>query len=126
MKFNGFAAMLPGVCSSTAYADEQIVRFGIEAALPPFSFKTAEGVITGLDHDKGNALFLTTDAGKGFALMGPDFIDKDNFGEGVGIATRKGHQFLADKMNNAPAVLRTNGKYEEMQSRYFKFDIYGH
>ncbi|WP_409299432.1 ABC transporter substrate-binding protein [Pseudomonas sp. KCJK8993] len=37
-------------------AAEKTLRFGIEAAYPPFAFKTAEGKIAGFDYDIGNAL----------------------------------------------------------------------
>ncbi len=69
--------------------------------------------------------FLKTDAGKGFALVGPDFTDKKYFGEGAGIAVRKGDTALAEKINNAIAAIRANGKYKEVQDKYFKFDVYG-
>ncbi|MDH4612722.1 ABC transporter substrate-binding protein [Pseudomonas sp. BN102] len=69
--------------------------------------------------------FLKTDAGKGFALVGPDFTEKKYFGEGAGIAVRKGDKALAEKINNAIAAIRANGKYKEVQDKYFKFDVYG-
>lgn len=39
-----------------AHADEDSLRIGIEAAYPPFSFKTPEGNVSGFDYDIGNAL----------------------------------------------------------------------
>ncbi len=69
--------------------------------------------------------FLKTDAGKGFALVGPDFTDEKYFGEGQGIAVRKGDKALADKISAAILAIRANGKYQEVQSKYFQFDIYG-
>ncbi|MEL7549158.1 ABC transporter substrate-binding protein [Pseudomonas protegens] len=42
-------------CSSL-FAAEKTLRLGIEAAYPPFAFKTAEGKIGGFDYDIGNAL----------------------------------------------------------------------
>ncbi|GLZ87800.1 ABC transporter substrate-binding protein [Pseudomonas sp. BN414] len=69
--------------------------------------------------------FLKTDAGKGFALVGPDFNEKKYFGEGAGIAVRKGDTALAEKINTAIAAIRANGKYKEVQDKYFKFDVYG-
>ncbi|MFC5697407.1 ABC transporter substrate-binding protein [Pseudomonas sp. GCM10022186] len=69
--------------------------------------------------------FLKTDAGKGFALVGPDFNEKKYFGEGAGIAVRKGDKALAEKINTAIAAIRANGKYKEVQDKYFKFDVYG-
>ena len=42
--------------SFLAHADEDSLRIGIEAAYPPFSFKTPEGNLSGFDYDVGNAL----------------------------------------------------------------------
>jgi arginine/ornithine transport system substrate-binding protein len=69
--------------------------------------------------------FLKTDAGKGFALVGPDYTEQKYFGEGAGIAVRKGDKALADKITAAIAAIRANGKYKEVQDKYFTFDVYG-
>lgn len=69
--------------------------------------------------------FLKTDAGKGYALVGPNFNEKKYFGEGAGIAVRKGDTALADKFSAAIAGIRANGKYKEVQDKYFDFDVYG-
>jgi arginine/ornithine transport system substrate-binding protein len=69
--------------------------------------------------------FLKTDAGKGYALVGPDFNEKKYFGEGAGIAVRKGDTALADRITAAIAGIRANGKYKEVQDKYFAFDVYG-
>jgi arginine/ornithine transport system substrate-binding protein len=69
--------------------------------------------------------FLKTDAGKGFSLVGPAFTDKNYFGEGKGIAVRKGDKVLAEKISTAIATIRANGKYKAVQDRYFQFDVFG-
>lgn len=69
--------------------------------------------------------FLKTDAGKGYAFVGPQLTDEKYFGEGVGIAVRKGDSALAGKFNDAIAAIRANGKYKQVQDKYFKFDVYG-
>ena len=69
--------------------------------------------------------FLKTDAGKGFALVGPDFTDRQYFGEGQGIAVRKGDKALADRISAAILAIRANGKYQEVQDKYFQFNVYG-
>ena len=69
--------------------------------------------------------FLKTDAGKGFAFVGPAFTDVKYFGDGVGIAVRKGDKAELDKLNAAIAAIRENGKYKQIQDKYFDFDIYG-
>ena len=69
--------------------------------------------------------FLKTPEGKDFALVGPDFNDPKYFGNGAGIAVRKGDKATAEKFSNAIAALRENGKYKEVQDKYFAYDIYG-
>ena len=68
--------------------------------------------------------FLKTDAGKGFAFVGPAFTDVKYFGDGVGIAVRKGDA-LKEQINTAITAIRENGKYKQIQDKYFDFDIYG-
>lgn len=68
--------------------------------------------------------FLKTDAGKGFAFVGPAFTDAKYFGDGIGIAVRKGDA-LKDKISAAILAIRENGKYKQVQDKYFDFDIYG-
>lgn len=42
--------------SSPLFAADKPLRIGIEAAYPPFAYKTPEGKIAGFDYDIGNAL----------------------------------------------------------------------
>ncbi|TIT28234.1 MAG: transporter substrate-binding domain-containing protein, partial [Mesorhizobium sp.] len=46
-------------------------------------------------------------------------------GPGVGIALQKGNKELADKLDAAIDALRANGKYKEINDKYFAFDVYG-
>jgi polar amino acid transport system substrate-binding protein len=46
-------------------------------------------------------------------------------GEGAGIAIRKGETDLAAKFNAAIDAIRANGKYKEINDKYFTFDAYG-
>ena len=69
--------------------------------------------------------FLKTDAGKGYAFVGPSFTDVKYFGEGIGIAVRKGDKENLDRINAAIAAIHANGKYKEIEKKYFNFDIYG-
>ena len=69
--------------------------------------------------------FLNTDDGKGFEFIGPDFSDPKWFGEGAGIAIRKGSGDLRDKLNQAIETIRSNGTYKSIQDKYFDFDVYG-
>jgi arginine/ornithine transport system substrate-binding protein len=38
---------------------------------------------------------------------------------------RKGDTALADKITAAIAAIRANGKYKQVQDKYFSFDVYG-
>ena len=72
-----------------------------------------------------NEGFLKTDNGKDFAFVGPSFTDPQYFGEGAGIAVRKGDSELLGKLNGAIQAIRANGRYQQIQDKYFDFDIYG-
>jgi polar amino acid transport system substrate-binding protein len=43
----------------------------------------------------------------------------------IAIALRKGDTALAEKLNTALAAIRANGKYAEINAKYFPFDIFG-
>lgn len=47
------------------------------------------------------------------------------FGEGAGIAVRKGETALVEKFNAAIKAIRANGKYKAINDKYFPFDVYG-
>ncbi len=69
--------------------------------------------------------FLKTDAGKDYAFIGPPLLKSEWFGDGAGIALRKGNEELRGKLNQAIQTLRTSGKYQEIAAKYFDFDVYG-
>lgn len=69
--------------------------------------------------------FLKTDAGKGYSFVGPAFTDAKYFGDGIGIAVRKGDKANLDRINAAITAIRANGTYKQIQDKYFNFDIYG-
>lgn len=43
----------------------------------------------------------------------------------IGIAVRKGESALVEKFNAAIQAIRENGKYAEINEKYFPFDVYG-
>ncbi len=69
--------------------------------------------------------FLETDAGKDYEFVGPDFSDPKYFGDGAGIALRKGEEDLLKMFNAAIEAIRANGTYKAIQDKYFDFDVYG-
>ncbi|NML73301.1 ABC transporter substrate-binding protein [Rhizobium sp. S-51] len=52
-------------------------------------------------------------------------VDVEINGPGAGIAVRKGETALAEKFNAAIKAIRANGKYKEINDKYFDFDVYG-
>ena len=69
--------------------------------------------------------FLKTPQGKSFGFTGPSYVDAKYFGEGAGVAFRKGDTALREDFNRAIAAIRANGAYQKIQDVYFNFDIYG-
>ncbi|WP_299624845.1 ABC transporter substrate-binding protein [Pelagibius sp.] len=69
--------------------------------------------------------FLKTDSGKDFEFVGPDFTDPQYFGQGAGIAIRKGEDELQQMLNAAIDAIRANGVYKSIQDKYFNFNVYG-
>ena len=69
--------------------------------------------------------FLETEDGAGWEMVGPGFTDPKYFGDGAGIAVRKNNQDLVDKFNAAIAAILANGKYAEINAKYFDFNVYG-
>ncbi len=68
---------------------------------------------------------LNTDDGKNAEFVGPDYTDSKWFGDGIGIAVRKGDDELLDMLNKAIDQIRADGTYQKINAKYFKFDVYG-
>jgi len=69
--------------------------------------------------------FLKTDAGKDFEFVGPGFTDPKWFGDGAGIAVRKGEDELRGTLNKAIKQILADGTYKKINDKYFDFDVYG-
>ncbi|MBB5534820.1 ABC transporter substrate-binding protein [Rhizobium giardinii] len=69
--------------------------------------------------------WLKTADGACCKLLGALPIDPVINGEGAGIAVRKGDDALREKFNAAIDAIRKNGKYKEINDKYFPFDVYG-
>ena len=59
------------------------------------------------------------------AFVGPSYNDPKYFGDGAGIAVRKGNSALVQRLNKAIDQIRADGTYKKIQDRYFNFDVYG-
>lgn len=69
--------------------------------------------------------FIETEEGNDFEFIGPAFADEKWFGEGIGIAVRKGEAELLDGLNAAIQAIRDSGEYDTISKKYFDFDLYG-
>lgn len=69
--------------------------------------------------------WLKSDAGACCKILTPLPVDEEINGKGAGIAVRKGETELADRLSKAILAIRENGKYKEIQDKYFDFDVYG-
>lgn len=69
--------------------------------------------------------FLKTEAGAGYAFFGGDHAVPEFHGDGAGIGVRKEDDALRESFNAAIALIRENGVYQEINAKYFDFDIYG-
>ena len=69
--------------------------------------------------------FLSKPEGQDFGYVGADQYDPKYYGEGIGIALRKGQGDLKQQLNDAIDTIRANGTYEKIAKKYFDFDPYG-
>ena len=68
---------------------------------------------------------LNTDDGKNFEFVGPDISDEKWFGEGIGIAIRREDHDLVELLNKAIDQIRADGTYQQINAKYFDFDLFG-
>lgn len=61
----------------------------------------------------------------GYAFVGEPALDKECFGEGIGIGVRKNDPELKALLNKAIAEVRADGTYDRIVAKYFGYDIYG-
>ena len=69
--------------------------------------------------------FLDSPDGACCKLIGTIKPVPEIHGQGAGIAIRKGETDLVNKLNDAIKAIRANGKYKEINDKYFSFDVYG-
>ena len=68
--------------------------------------------------------WLSKDGAKCCELVGAPIADPKFIGEGAGIAVRKEDTELLGKLNAAIDAIRANGKYAEINKKYFPIDIF--
>jgi arginine/ornithine transport system substrate-binding protein len=96
------------------YADEIF----IDLALGRLDLAFADGITI-------NESFLKTPLGAAFDFIGPPLIDPRWFGQGEGIAVRKGNVDLLVRLNTALRRISSDGTYEEIRTKFFNYDIAG-
>ena len=69
--------------------------------------------------------WLATEEGACCKIVGTITPVDEIHGKGAGIAIRKGEDELRERFNAAIDAIRANGKYKEINDKYFKFDAYG-
>src|SRR5690625_543633 len=68
---------------------------------------------------------LEQEEGADYHFVGPDYFEEEWHGEGIGIAVRKGEDDLREAFNDAIEQIREEGTYQEINDRYFDFDVFG-
>ena len=68
--------------------------------------------------------WLKTEDGACCKMVGPMENDPKYFGEGAGIAIRKGEDELREMFNKALAAIIANGTYQKINDKYFDFSVY--
>ncbi len=65
-----------------------------------------------------------TDSARCCEFKGEGYTEARYFGDGVGIAVRKGNARLRDVLDYALARVKASGRYEELMLRYFPLPLY--
>jgi arginine/ornithine transport system substrate-binding protein len=69
--------------------------------------------------------FLATEDGEGYAFFGPAYSIPKYHGVGAGIGVRQGEEDLRNAFSHAIGVIRGTGEYQEINAKYFDFDVFG-
>jgi polar amino acid transport system substrate-binding protein len=69
--------------------------------------------------------WLKTEAGACCKLVGTITPIREIHGPGAAIGVRKEDTDLRDMFSAAIKAIRANGKYQEINQKYFDFDVYG-
>jgi len=127
----GLAGKTVGVATSTThynYAEKTYTDSTIKGypSSQDFMLDLANGRLDAAEDDiVVLSQWLETPDGACCKLLGqPSPQPVEIFGPGAGIAVRKGDP-LAGEFSKAIKAIRDNGKYKEINDKYFKFDVYG-
>lgn len=121
-----------GVAQGTiqeTYAKTKWEPQGVKIISYPNQMEVYPDLVAGrLDGSLVNAVsaqqgFLTEPQGKGYVIKGT-LVDNVIFGDGVGIALRRGDEANLKMINAALAEIHKNGTYDQLTKKYFKFKVY--
>lgn len=127
----GLDGKILGAQSSTThsnYAEEKLGSADLRLYPTPDEYKLdiASGRIDAVIDDViVLSEWLETPDGDCCKILGTLTPDPVINGEGAGIAIRKGEDDLREMFNTAIAAIRSNGKYKEINDKYFEVDVYG-
>ena len=110
----------------------------IEKHMPDAEMKqypTTEEIYIELENTRLDAIVVDTIPGlewlkkdgnsEKFVSVATNLYDVGCFGEGIGIAIRKGENELREAFNTAIKGIRASGAYKKVNDMYFDVDIYG-
>jgi polar amino acid transport system substrate-binding protein len=120
-----------GVIANTAHA-AYLAAFFKDAGVKPFNSQKAlaealgKGEIDAIFGDGATWAFWLNGRDAKFccAFLGGPFLDSRFFGEGVGIAVKKGDATLRQALDYALADLAAKGVYSELYLKYFPIGFY--
>ena len=118
-----------GAQGSTTHSNYAEAKFDADVKLYP----TAEEYQLDLENGRVEAViddivvlteWVESDKGACCKVLGALPTDPKINGAGAGIAVRKGEDALRERFNKAILAIRANGKYKEVNDKYFAFDVY--
>ncbi|MGL5430128.1 MAG: ABC transporter substrate-binding protein [Vibrio sp.] len=101
----------------------EIVRYGTSEQA--YRDLASGRIVTLLGDASVLEVVLNKVGGDGYEFVGPALTDARWFGEGFGIAVRKQDKDLTQQLNAAINALRDKGIYQQIQAKYFTYDVYG-
>ena len=109
--------------STTTYTDSTVKPY---PTAQEYQLDLANGRLDAVNDDiVVLSQWLDTPEGACCKIVGTIKPVEEIHGQGAGIAIRKGETELAEQFNAAIDAIRANGKYKEINDKYFKFDVYG-
>jgi polar amino acid transport system substrate-binding protein len=109
--------------SSATYTDSTIKGY---PSTPEYQLDLANGRLDAANDDISVIEeWLKTADGACCKIVGTVTPVPEIHGPGAGIAIRKGETELVGKFNAAIDAIRANGKYQEINKKYFAYDVYG-